>query len=1001
MSVVRVLGPVDVVADDGSVLGSGSALRRTLLALLAVHRGEVLSPDLLMEHLWGDEQPDSGVRALRFHISRLRKECGTNTPIETRPGGYQLDLPAGSVDTGMFEELAGRARAEPDDLRSVELCSQALGLWRGEAFVDVAGCPTLDHEASRLDELRLAVIEYSFVRRLAAGAAGELVSDLSQLVNQYPLREGLWRSLIIAQYRAGQQADALASYERLRANLAESLGLNPSPELQDLQLSVLRQDPELTAVGRGDTARSADLVRDRSHDLPLLTTSFVELDGAVDKVAAMVDTHRLVTLTGSGGVGKTRLALEVGARADDWFQDGVRLIELASVAEPDAVIGAIATGLSVTPRSGVTTLDSIVDWCRGRQILLIVDNCEHVIDAAGHAIREILISCPTVTLIATSREALGLDGEWSHRVESLDRAAAVELFTDRARAADGRFVLDATDVDVAARICERLDGVPLAIELAAARMRSMSPNELYGHLDDRFRLLRGTGRGRQQRHHTLRAAVAWSYQLLSDGERTVFDRASVFAGSFDLPAAEAVCGSDPIDPDDVIDLFVSLVDKSLVVAQRTGTGMRYRLLETLRAYGEEQLIARGDGFATRERHLHHYVELAEHTDRIFRGPQQVDAQRLFGLEWDNLRDAHRWTITTNNLDHSERVLTATWQFALHDCRGEFADWAEQTLALGTDERRPDPHTYGIAAYYSAPYIKGEPLADPGPQRERASRGIDAAPRPDHPSTTLCWVMLQESFERLIGTRPTSTISPIREVEAAAAGLDLDHDWWALIELAQGATSMPRVRDEFGKQAASSKQRIVEQLTATASRVGSPILSAHAALLQGDLLIDDVPPDTAGALVCYNRALAIASSTGQRLAEGSCLRAVALATTDTAADQHAAQACREALQQLFQTRNWDMMHKTMESAILVLASLGFLEPAAVAVGHQQEFWLPFGREFCFGFRVRSLELVRQDDRAEQWMELGTTMDSDDVVRQTIEHLAEAAAQDQPGTTPAGP
>ena len=321
-----------------------------------------------------------------------------------------LDVPAASVDALVFEVLAREARIEVDDVRSSALCSEALGLWRGVPFVDAAGCSTLDNEAGRLEELRLTVVELFYVRRLAAGAGGELIADLSQLVNQHQLREGLWSSLIIAQYRAGQQADAIRTYERLRATLAESLGLDPSPELQNLQMRVLRQDLDLTVAN----ASAAGTVR--AHNLPTSATSFIEPTGELDALTAMVGAHRLVTLTGSGGVGKTRMAVELGLRSLGGFHGGVRMVELAPVVEPEAVVAAFAFALSVTPQPGSTMLESVVDWCRGRHLLLIVDNCEHVIDTVSEVLAAIVANCPTVAIIATSREALGLDGEWVHRV---------------------------------------------------------------------------------------------------------------------------------------------------------------------------------------------------------------------------------------------------------------------------------------------------------------------------------------------------------------------------------------------------------------------------------------------------------------------------------------------------------------------------------------------------------------------------------------------------------
>ncbi len=632
------------------------------------------------------------MRALRFHVSRLRREVGDVVPIATRPGGYRLDVSRDAVDALVFEDSARRRAHEPDDARAAALCVATLGLWRGEPFIDAARCPTLDDEALRLEELRVGVIEHEQARRLAAGAGGELIAGLAQLVSEHPLREGLWSSLIVAQYRAGQQADALRSYEQLRTMLQETLGLDPSPELQDLQLRVLRQDAGLLHRRR-PTGQA-------SSNLPALTTSFVAAPGSVDGVRALVSAHRLVTLTGAGGVGKTRLAIEVGTRCRDDFDDGVCLVELAPVVEPDGVAAAIAAALGVRPQAGTTTLESIIDSCRRRRLLVLIDNCEHVIDAASTAVAAIASGCPAVTILATSREALGVVGEHVHNVVPLDGGEAVTLFTERAIAADSTFVLTDADHATVAELCERLDGIPLAIELAAAHVRSMTPAELLGRLDDRFRLLRGPARGRPERHQTLRAAVESSYQLLDDSERVVFERASVFAGSFDLPAAEAVCADETIARVDVVDHLDRLVDKSLVIARRQPAGTRFRMLETLREFGQHQLVARADDEGPRRRHLRHYVDVATHAGRLFRGPRQLDGQHIFDDEWDNIRAAHARAISVCDLDAAEDILAAVRVYAESRIRVEVGAWAERTIALGSTERTPRPQTFGQAASWA-------------------------------------------------------------------------------------------------------------------------------------------------------------------------------------------------------------------------------------------------------------------------------------------------------------
>ena len=349
-------------------------------------------------------------------------------------------------------------------------------------------------------------------------------------------------------------------------------------------------------------------------------TSFVGHGEELARLVAELPARPMVTLTGVGGVGKTRLATEAARAAAGEFPDGVWLCELAPVADPDAVAHAVATTLAVRRQEGLSMLDSVVDALRGRRLLLILDNCEHVLDAAAELARRVTASCPTVALLATSREPVGVAAERVWAVPSLDAAVeGVELFCDRAAAADAAFSPTEADRAVIAAICGRLDGIPLAIELAAARVRSMTPTEMAGRLDDRFRLLRGGRRGGLERHQTLRATVQWSHQLLTGQERALFDRLAVFAGGFDLDSAEAVCADDTIDPLDVGDLLAALVDKSMVVADRHGPRTRYRLLETLRQYGEERLAEDGELAPLRDRHLDHYLATARQGEPTGRG----------------------------------------------------------------------------------------------------------------------------------------------------------------------------------------------------------------------------------------------------------------------------------------------------------------------------------------------------------------------------------------------
>jgi predicted ATPase/class 3 adenylate cyclase len=469
-------------------------------------------------------------------------------------------------------------------------------------------------------------------------------------------------------------------------------------------------------------------------NLPGSLTSYVGQSTEMKRLADDLPRRRLITLTGVGGVGKTRMALEAAWAAHDAFIGGVWLVELAPIADEDGVTHAVASVLRVEPYPGVTLEDAVVDALQGRQRLLIVDNCEHVLDAANRLIGKIVSSCPTVTILATSREPLGVLGERVVGVRSLDpELEAVELFCERAEAADSDFSASPADLEAIGRVCRRLDGIPLAVELAAARTRTMSLGELERRLNDRFRLLRGAGRGRVERHQTLRATVAWSHQLLSPIERAVFDRCAVFAGGFDERAVEAVCTDDAMDLADVADVVSALVDKSMLVADRRGTETRYRLLETLRQYAEEQL---GDALDEhRSRHLHHYVTVAQELDRQFQGPDVGGGIAGFRIEMDNLRAAVQWAVATHD-PISEELVRATMTFALQGMASECEGWYQQILHSVDD---PSPYLYGVAAVlvmtFSADYDRAVELA-------RA--GLAKASGPDDSSTADCWCAIAGS-----------------------------------------------------------------------------------------------------------------------------------------------------------------------------------------------------------------------------------------------------------------
>lgn len=398
-------------------------------------------------------------------------------------------------------------------------------------------------------------------------------------------------------------------------------------------------------------------------NLPLQSTSFIGRESHVADVVEALKEHRLVTLTGVGGVGKTRLALQAAGELASEYEGGAWVVELASVGEPEAVGHAIATVLGITPQADMSIEQSVVQALSGRQLLLVLDNCEHVIDVVADLADEVVQHCADVTLLATSREALSVGAEQIWPVPSLGfgegaDSPAVTLFAERASAVLPSFEV-ADDIEPVSEICRGLDGIPLAIELAAARVRSMSPAQIRDRLDERFRLLTGGARRALERHQTLRHAVQWSYDLLEPQEKVLLSRVSVFAGGFALGAAEAVCSGGEIDQLDIVDLLDSLVRKSLVTTERVDDEVRYGLLETIRQFGEEQLAARGEMEALRDGHARHYSDAAARNWELWLSPQQLLANQWFERELTNLRTAFRWSMETRDIERASRIAVDT------------------------------------------------------------------------------------------------------------------------------------------------------------------------------------------------------------------------------------------------------------------------------------------------------------------------------------------------------
>jgi predicted ATPase/DNA-binding SARP family transcriptional activator len=623
---IRVLGPLEVTAGDGTPIRVPDRKVRVLLAALVARGGGPVPADRLIDDLWGDRPPRDARGTLQARVSQLRRALGV--PVSLGPSGYRLD--GVTVDADRFRALLAEKRLE-----------EALALWRGPAYADFADEPFAAPEIARLGEARLAAIEELAEARLARGEP----VDLAAQVAEHPLRERLTALHMRALYRDGRQSEALAAYAALRERLAEELGVDPAPEVRDLHTAILRQDPSL------------DAGRHAHGNLPAPVGDLIGRDAEVARVRELLGRKRLVTLTGPGGVGKTRLAVEAARGLT--YRDGVWLVGLA---DTDDVAGAVAAVLGVRDDASEPLTPRLARVLRDRRALLVVDNCEHLVEQAAEVVPALLAAAPGLDVLVTGQEPLGVTGEHVELVSPLPVEAAVRLFTDRAGVEPGPAVVT---------ICERLDGIPLALELAATRVRALGVDELAARLDDRFRLLSSGARDAPARQRTLRAAIDWSWELLSEPERVVLRRLAVHAGGCTLEAAEDVCAEPGVD---VLQMLVRLVHRSLVTP-----GPRHRLLESVAAYCTERLREAGEEDLVRRRHADHYTRLAERAE--LRGPRQRDWLDRLDQETANLRRA---------LAGPDPVRTANalaWYWFLRGRLGEARRSLTAALASGAGDRQ--------------------------------------------------------------------------------------------------------------------------------------------------------------------------------------------------------------------------------------------------------------------------------------------------------------------------
>jgi len=661
---IRVLGPVQV-ARDGQELAIGGPRPRTALALLAIESGRPVSLARLTAELWGDDPPPTAASSLHVHLSTLRRALGPR--LRTTRAGYVLDASDDEVDARRFERgVAGSAERGGDPGATAAALRGALGEWRARAFEGVEPGSAIAAEAARLEELRLGATEERVEADLALGRHAELLAELRGLLEANPTRERLAGLLMLALHRSDRGADALRVYDRVCEALDATLGVDPGDELVALAMAIRRGDPTLARPAPGG--------------LPLPISSFVGRAAELAELRTLLGGTRLLTLLGPGGSGKSRLALELARAAAPEHPGGTFLVGLGGLSVTDSVTRAVAGVLGARGSPDVPLVAAIAARLERGRSLVLLDDCERLVDECARLCAALAGAVPGLRVLATSREPLGVPGEVVYRVGGLDAGDAMRLLAERAAAARPGFRLDAAEAGAAASICRHLDGLPLPIELVAARLRSLSVGELAEHLRDH---LEGTGERstRPERHQTIRASIDWSHRTLDEDERRLLRRLAVFAGGFGVASLEAVAGVEPAveRPSAVL---ARLVDRSLVeVSLRPGEATRYRLLEVIRQFAAERLVEAGEDGAARAAHAAWHADLAVAARQWGGGEQEAWLHRI-ERDLDNVRAALAWCLGDGwDPDRALQIVAGMWWvWYVRGMIGESLTWLRRVLA---------------------------------------------------------------------------------------------------------------------------------------------------------------------------------------------------------------------------------------------------------------------------------------------------------------------------------
>jgi len=828
----QVLGPLEVRRDGRAVAVPGGK-PRAVLALLVLHANEAVSAERLAVALWGEDAPAGAVRTVQVYVSRLRRALGDEELLVTSRAGYRLRVRPGELDIDRFERLIDEGRraladGRADDAR--ELLREALELWRGPPLADMAFEPFAQAEIARLEELRLAAVEARVEADLAAGRHVQAVPELQRLVGEHPLRERLYGQLMLALYRSGRQADALEAYRSAREVLVERLGIEPGSELRALELAVLAQAPELMLEQR-DAARASAMP---DHEwaagrmrVPLPPTPTVGRDAELGRLRAVIGASgRLVTVVGAGGVGKTRVAIEFARAVGPTLRDGAVFVSLASLPASEHVGSTIARELGVTPAPSDSMEDALARHLARRQLLLVLDNFEHVLDAAV-LVADLLATAPDLTVLATSREPLRLRAERLFHLDPLpvtpengaqEAAPAVALFVAAVQARDPAFALSERNLAAVTELCRRLDGLPLALELAAGRVGLLSVSELASRLRSGLDALDAAPRDVPRRQRTLTDTLEWSYALLEADEQRVFDMLAVFAGGCTLDAAQTVTGA-------ALEALEGLVAKNLLLADRGyDRQRRLAMLETVRAFARGRLDRRLDAEAVGRRHCEYFLALAE---RIQPELERTSSPVLVGeldREPDNMRAAFAWALGRAP-ELALRLASATAMYwFLSPRKSEAASWLAAALALPDDAvpvavRAAALQYYAINLAKTSTIVHAERAARESLELRRSLHDVSGCARS---ASALAHVLLQANQDR----------DAYRYAGEAVRLADAADDWqarvWALGTMAKAA---PTVRESR-----SIGERAAAELRAAGNQhelAGLQTSLVYSALIHGD------------------------------------------------------------------------------------------------------------------------------------------------------------------------